>query len=125
VESIDEAEAQGRLGEILDEALQRPIIIQRQSTDIAVLMSIAFFERLRAGAVQDFLNIRNQVAGEAAAAGLTEDQLSELLADNDLGENDLTEEQRAELDLRWKEHLTNPGSAILWEDVRRRLRGRS
>ena len=125
MKSIDEAEAQARLDEIIDEAQQRPIIIQRQGIDIAVLLSNAFYERLRTGAVQDFLSIRDQVAGEAAAAGLTEDQLTELLADDDVGENDLTVEQRAELDRRWKEHFSNPGSAIPWEDVRRRLRGRT
>jgi len=89
------------------------------------MLSIASYERLRTEAVQDFLSIRNQVASEAAAAGLTEDQLTELLAADDLGENDLTVEQRAELDRRLKEHLSNPGSALSSEDVRRRLRGRS
>ena len=53
---IEEAEAQARLDDILDEAQQRPIVIQRQGTDIAVLLSIAFYERLRKRAVQDFLS---------------------------------------------------------------------
>ena len=33
----------------------------------------------------------------------------------------LSAEQQAELDRRWAEHLDNPGSAIPWEDVRRKL----
>ena len=34
---------------------------------------------------------------------------------------DLSDEQKAELDRRWAEHVANPGSAISWEDVRRKL----
>ena len=34
---------------------------------------------------------------------------------------ELTSEQKAELDRRWAEHLENPGSAIPWEIVRRKL----
>jgi putative addiction module component (TIGR02574 family) len=39
------------------------------------------------------------------------------------GELALTDAQRAELDRRWAEHMENPGSAIPWSDVRRKLLG--
>ena len=39
------------------------------------------------------------------------------------GELELTDEQRAELDRRWAEHLEDPGSAIPWSEVRRKLLG--
>ena len=35
----------------------------------------------------------------------------------------LTEEQGAELDRRWAEHLANPDSAVPWSEVRRKLLG--
>lgn len=35
----------------------------------------------------------------------------------------LTAEQEAELDRRWSEHLKNPGTAIPWDEVRRKLLG--
>ena len=36
-------------------------------------------------------------------------------------EFDLTPEQHAELDRRLAQHLADPGSAVPWEEVRRRL----
>ena len=36
----------------------------------------------------------------------------------------LTPEQEAELDRRWAEHLTDPGSAIPWETVEQELKDR-
>jgi len=36
---------------------------------------------------------------------------------------ELTDDQRAELDRRWAEHLANPDSAIPWSEVRRKLLG--
>ncbi len=35
----------------------------------------------------------------------------------------LTPEQEAELDRRLAEHIANPGSAIPWDEVRRKLSG--
>ena len=37
------------------------------------------------------------------------------------GELGLTDEQRAELDRRWAEHVANPDSAVAWSEVRRKL----
>lgn len=36
---------------------------------------------------------------------------------------ELSDEQRAELDRRWAEHMRNPGSAVRWSDVRGKLLG--
>jgi putative addiction module component (TIGR02574 family) len=49
--------------------------------------------------------------------------LWESLTDEERGaELKLGPEERAELDRRWAEHLADPGSAISWQDVRRRRR---
>ena len=76
-------EAKNRLGAILDEAQREPVIIRRQDRDIAVVISMADYERLRTGNIQAFLDLRNQVAAEAAANGLNPERLNDLLADND------------------------------------------
>jgi putative addiction module component (TIGR02574 family) len=39
------------------------------------------------------------------------------------GELALTAEQEAQLERRWAEHLENPGAAIPWDEVRRKLQG--
>jgi putative addiction module component (TIGR02574 family) len=50
--------------------------------------------------------------------------LWESLSDSDRQDAiELTDQQRAELDRRWTEHLENPGSAVPWSEVRRKLLG--
>jgi len=83
MKSVSATEAKNRLGAILDEAQREPIVIRRQDRDIAVVLSMADYERLRAGNIQAFLDLRNEVAAEAAASGLTDDRLADLLARDD------------------------------------------
>jgi len=56
-------------------------VILRQDRDIAVVMSMADYERLKSGNVCAFLELRNEVAAQAAAARLTDDRLASLLTD--------------------------------------------
>jgi prevent-host-death family protein len=80
---VPATEAKNRLGAILDDAQREPVVIRRQDRDIAVVLSMADYERLRAGNIQAFMELRKQVADEAAANGLTEERLDELLAGDD------------------------------------------
>ncbi|HEX5421881.1 MAG TPA: type II toxin-antitoxin system Phd/YefM family antitoxin [Gammaproteobacteria bacterium] len=83
MKSVAATEAKNRLGAILDEAQHEPIVIRRQDRDIAVVISMADYERLRSGNVRAFLELRNEIADEAAAAGLTEGKLADLLSDDE------------------------------------------
>jgi prevent-host-death family protein len=83
MKTVAATEAKNRLGAILDDAQREPIVIRRQDRDIAVVLSMADYERLRSGNIQAFLQLRNQVAAEAAANGLTEERLNGLVADDD------------------------------------------
>ena len=58
-------------------------MIRRQDRDIAVVLSMAEYERLRSGNVRAFLDLRNEVAAQAATAGLTDKKLAELLTGDD------------------------------------------
>ena len=83
MKTVAATEAKNRLGAILDDAQREPVVIRRQDRDIAVVLSMADYERLRSGNIQAFLDLRSQIAAEAATNGLTEDRLNELLADDD------------------------------------------
>lgn len=83
MKTVAATEAKNRLGAMLDAAQREPVVIRRQDRDIAVLLSMADYDRLRSANLQAFIDLRNEVAGEAANAGLTEERLAELLADDD------------------------------------------
>ena len=77
--SIDEAEAQRRFDQIVEDAQLQPVMIRKQGRDIAVVLSMAQYERLRDGAIRGFLDLRDASAKEASGAGLTEERLTDLL----------------------------------------------
>lgn len=76
---VTATEAKNRLGAVLDEAQRGPVVIQRQDRDIAVVLSMADYERLRSGNVRALLDLRKEVAARASGAGLTNRQLQRLL----------------------------------------------
>jgi PHD/YefM family antitoxin component YafN of YafNO toxin-antitoxin module len=82
VKTISTAEARARFDTLLDELQRAPLLIRDQGRDVAVVLSIADDERLRAGAVHAFLELRNEIASRASAAGLTEERLTELLGED-------------------------------------------
>jgi prevent-host-death family protein len=82
MKSVPATEAKNRLGAILDEAQRGPVVIRRQDRDIAVVLSMAEYERLRAGNFQAFVDLRKEVAAEAAAKGLTKIRLAQLLTND-------------------------------------------
>ena len=83
MKTVAATEAKNRLGALIDEAQREPIVIRRQDRDVAVVLSMADYERLRSGNVRAFLDLRNEVAARAAARGLTEERLAGLLGDDD------------------------------------------
>ena len=84
MKTVAATEAKNRLGAVLDEAQREPIVIQRQERDIAVVMSMAEYERMRSGNIRAFLDLRDEIAAEAAGKGLSDRRLDELLTDDDV-----------------------------------------
>ena len=83
MKKVAATEAKNRLGAVLDDAQREPIVIQRQERDVAVVISMADFERLRSANVRAILDARDELAAEAKRNGLTEKKLKALLEDGD------------------------------------------
>lgn len=78
---VSATEAKQRLAALLDAAQSEPVVIRRQRRDVAVLLSTRDYERLRALNVEEFEHFCDRIGERAAARGLTEDTLADLLAD--------------------------------------------
>lgn len=83
MKTVAATEAKNRLGALLDDAQREPIVIRRQDRDIAVVLSMADYERLRSGNVRAFRELRDRIAADAGRAGLTEKRLATLLDDDE------------------------------------------
>jgi prevent-host-death family protein len=82
MKTVAATEAKNRLGAILDDAQREPVVIERQNRPIAVVLSMAQYERMRTSSIRAFLDARDRLAAEAAKNGLTEEKLQALLADD-------------------------------------------
>jgi prevent-host-death family protein len=80
--TVAATEAKQRFAAIIDAAQQEPIVIQRQNRDVAVIISPEQYERLRRYKIEEMNRLCDEVGRKAKAAGLTEEILAELLADD-------------------------------------------
>jgi len=68
-----------KLTALLDAAQHEPVIIERDQQEVAVLVSARDYDRLSGKATREFLDFCDKMAEEAAANGLTEGKLQEIL----------------------------------------------
>ncbi len=78
---VSATDAKQSLAALLDAAQREPVMIRRQKRDVAVLLSPREYDRLRALNANEFQRFCDRVGESAAGRGLTEEKLSELLAD--------------------------------------------
>jgi prevent-host-death family protein len=79
---VSATEAKQRLAAVLDAAQREPVVIRRQNRDVAVVLSMQDYERMRGERVAEFLGYTGEVARRAKARGLTEAKLAKLLKDD-------------------------------------------
>jgi prevent-host-death family protein len=80
--TVTASEAKQGLAQVIEAAAREPIVIQRQKRDVAVVLSMQEYERLTRLNVAEFQRFCDRVGEQARAAGMTEDNLAQLLADD-------------------------------------------
>lgn len=68
------------LSKLVEWAEREPVLLQRDGHDVAAVVSIADYERVRALNVAEFERICDEIAAKAAARGMTPQVLDALLA---------------------------------------------
>ncbi|AYH45463.1 type II toxin-antitoxin system Phd/YefM family antitoxin [Azoarcus sp. DN11] len=80
--TVTASEAKQGLAGVIEMAASEPVVIRRQKRDVAVVMSMREYERLVRLNVAEFQRFCDAVGASAQAAGLSEEKLAELLADD-------------------------------------------
>jgi len=79
--TITAIDAKNRFGQLLETAQREPVTVTKQGRPAAVMLSVEDYERMRGMARDRVLDSVRQMQAEAAAAGLTEEALDEILKD--------------------------------------------
>jgi prevent-host-death family protein len=81
MKTVSATEAKQRLAALLDAAQREPVLIKRQSRDVAVIMSAEEYERICGIKNDEFERFCDRVGAEAMVRGLTEEILADILKD--------------------------------------------
>jgi prevent-host-death family protein len=81
MKSVSATEAKQRFAAVIDAAQREPVVIRRQKRDVAVIVSAEEYDRIRGNKVDDLDRLCQRVSEQAAARGLTDEILADLLKD--------------------------------------------
>lgn len=81
MKEIAAKEAKNRFGQLLDATQRSPVCITKHGRAVGVMMSVNQYERLRGAAWDRLSKTMDRIGREAAEAGLTNVELTSLLAD--------------------------------------------
>ena len=80
--TVTASEAKQGLAAVIELAAREPVVISRQKREVAVVLSVQEYERLSRLNVAEFQRFCDAIGRRAEQAGMTEEKLAQLLADD-------------------------------------------
>ena len=81
MEYISATDAKQTFSVLLEKAQREPVIITKQTREVAIMLSLPEYERLTQLNLEEFQNFRKEIAKKAKKRGLTPSILKTLLKD--------------------------------------------
>lgn len=79
--TMSSTEARANFGDFLDKGSREPVIVKRQNREVGAFVPMADWEKLRKMRMKELDDLVKAASKEAAANGLTEEILNEILAE--------------------------------------------